>query len=312
MMREQFLWAEKYRPKTIAECILPIDLRQTFEQMIAQKDIPNLLLVGPAGPGKTTVARCMLEQLGCNYLFIPASMRGNIDTLRNEIANFASSVSFNGKRKYVILDEADYLTHTTQPALRNFMEEFARNCGFVLTANFLNKIIPPLQSRCSTIEFVFRNEDKPTLAMAFYKRLMEILNAENVQADKKTVVAVVQKFFPDFRRILNECQRYSAGGKLDSGILTDFKKVSVAELLGFMKGKDFTNVRKWVGENLNNDSQSIFREFYESSKDLFASPFIPELVLILAKYQYQSSFVVDQEINLAACLVEVMMGAIWK
>ena len=260
-MREEFLWVEKYRPKTIEETILPIELKAVFQQFVDQQNIPNLILSGSAGVGKTTVARAMLEQLGCDYIVINGSMNGNIDTLRNEILNFASSVSLSGGRKYVILDEADYLNaNSTQPALRNFMEEFSRNCGFILTCNFKNRIIEPLHSRCSVIDFKIGKKEMAKLAMQFMKRVSNILNSENIEFDKAVVAEVIQKHFPDWRRVLNELQRYSATGKIDSGILANLQQVSIKELVSMLKEKNFSGLRKWVGENLDNDQNSIFRQ----------------------------------------------------
>ena len=265
MMNDHFLWVEKYRPKTIQDTVLSADLKQTFQQFVDDKVVPNLLLTGRAGTGKTTVARAMLEELGCDYIIINGSMNGNIDTLRNDISNFASSVSLSGGRKYVILDEADYLNpNSTQPALRNFMEEFSKNCGFILTCNFRNRIIEPLHSRCSVIEFKIPNKDKPKLAANFFKRVLSILEQENVEAEPKAVAAILERHFPDFRRTLNELQRYGATGKIDSGILVNVQETSLKELISFMKTKDFTNVRKWVGENLDTDPVVLFRKFYDS------------------------------------------------
>jgi replication factor C small subunit len=312
-MREDFLWVEKYRPHTIADTILPPNLQATFQQFVDDKNIPNLLLTGRAGVGKTTVARAMLDQLGADYIVINGSMHGNIDTLRTDILNFASTVSFTGGRKYVILDEADYLNpNSTQPALRNFMEEYSRNCGFILTCNFKNKLIDPLISRCSVIEFSIPKEDKPKLAMRFYKRVIEILKKENVEAEPKAVAGVIEKHFPDWRRVLNELQRYSATGKIDVGILTNLQEDSFKQLIGFLKNKEFSNVRKWVGENSDVDTTTFFRKFYDQASDLMDSPSIAQLVLILAKYQYQSAFVADHEINIAACMTEVMVECTFK
>jgi len=312
-MREDFLWVEKYRPHTIADTVLPPNLQATFQQFVNDQSIPNLLLTGRAGVGKTTVARAMLDQLGADYIVINGSMHGNIDTLRTDILNFASTVSFTGGRKYVILDEADYLNpNSTQPALRNFMEEYSRNCGFILTCNFKNKLIDPLISRCSVIEFSIPKEDKPKLAMRFYKRVIEILKKENVEAEPKAVAGVIEKHFPDWRRVLNELQRYSATGKIDVGILTNLQEDSFKQLVGFLKNKEFSNVRKWVGENSDVDTTTFFRKFYDQASDLMDSPSIAQLVLILAKYQYQSAFVADHEINIAACMTEVMVECTFK
>lgn len=308
-MIEEFLWVERYRPKTIEETILPVELKSVFQQFVDQKNIPNLILSGSAGVGKTTVARAMLEELGCDYIIINGSMNGNIDTLRNEILNFASSVSLSGGRKYVILDEADYLNaNSTQPALRNFMEEFSRNCGFILTCNFKNRIIEPLHSRCSVVDFKISKNDMAKLAVQFLKRVENILTTEKVDHDKAAVAQVIQKHFPDWRRVLNELQRYSATGKIDSGILTNIKEVSLKELVKMLKVKDFSGIRQWVGENLDNDQDVVFRNLYDTcSEFLKDKQNEAQLVLILAKYQYQSAFVADQEINLMACLTEMMI-----
>lgn len=313
MNNNQFLWVEKYRPKTISDTILPSELKQTFQQFVDDDLIPNLLLSGKAGTGKTTVARAMLEELGCDYIIINGSMNGNIDTLRNDISNFASSVSLSGGRKYVILDEADYLNaNSTQPALRNFMEEFSNNCGFILTCNFKNRIIEPLHSRCSVIEFLIPNKEKPKLAAQFFKRILDILKNENVEADQKVVAAVVEKHFPDFRRTLNELQRYGATGSIDAGMLVNVQETSLKELIGFLKTKDFTHMRKWVGENLDVDPVVLFRKFYDTSHDFFKPTAIPQLVLLIAEYQYKQAFVADSEINMVAFLTEVMVECEFK
>jgi len=306
--REDFLWVEKYRPKKVEEVVLPSTLKSTFQTFVDQGNIPNLILSGSAGVGKTTVARAMLEELGCDYIVINGSMNGNIDTLRNEILNFASSVSFSGGRKYVILDEADYLNaNSTQPALRNFMEEFSRNCGFILTCNFKNRIIEPLHSRCSVVDFKITKSDTAKLATQFFKRVTGILDSEGVKHEPKVVAEVINKHFPDWRRILNELQRYSATGAIDTGILTNLQEVSLSELVGLMKAKNFTAIRKWVGANLDNDQNQIFRTIYDSSESFMTPQGVAQLVLILGKYQYQAAFVADHEINLMACLTEIMM-----
>jgi len=313
MNNDQFLWVEKYRPKTIADTILPEGLKKTFQQFVDQKNVPNLLLTGSAGVGKTTVARAMLEELEADYIVINGSMNGNIDTLRTTIQNFASSVSFSGGRKYVILDEADYLNaNSTQPALRNFMEEYSRNCGFILTCNFKNRIIEPLHSRCSVVEFKLAKKDLPELAMQFMKRVRMILTTENVEFDKEAVAAVIMKHFPDARRILNELQRYSATGKIDSGILVNLSEESFKKLLGYMREKNFNSVRKWVGENSDMDTTELFRKFYDQASEVMPPNSIPQLVLHLANYQYKSAFVADHEINLVACLTEILADCEFK
>jgi len=312
-MREDFLWVERYRPQTIDDTILPANLKATFQQFVDQKNIPNLILAGKAGVGKTTVARAMLEQLECDYIVINGSMNGNIDTLRNEIMQFASSVSFTGGRKYVILDEADYLNaNSTQPALRNFMEEFSKNCGFILTCNFKNRIIEPLHSRCSVIDFDISNEEKQKLAKQFMKRVGTILDKEGVQYEMSVVAEVIMKHFPDWRRVLNELQRYSATGKIDSGILSNMKEVNINNLLGFMKSKDYTSVRKWVGQNSDMDHNTLFRTLYDKLSPELQPGSVPALVVNIADYQYKSAFVVDQEINTAALLAEIMVGCSFK
>lgn len=313
MIREEFLWVEKYRPRVLNDAILPSELKTTFLEFVSKGNIPNLLLTGGPGVGKTTVARAMLDELQCDYIIINGSMNGNIDTLRNEILQFASSVSFTGGRKYVILDEADYLNpNSTQPALRNFMEEFSSNCGFILTCNFKNRIIQPLQSRCSVVDFTIKNSDKPVLAGLFFNRICTILDMESVKYDKKVVAAFITKHFPDWRRVINELQRYSATGTIDSGILANIEEVTVKELIEHMKNKNFTNVRKWVAQNIDNDVSSVFRKFYDQASDLFTSASVPQLILTLADYQYKSAFVVDQEINLSACLAEIMVNCEFK
>lgn len=313
-MRDEFLWVEKYRPKKVADTILPADLKQTFQQFVDNKNVPNLLLTGTAGVGKTTIAKAMLEELGADYIVINGSDEGRlIDTLRTKIKNFASSMSLAGGRKYVILDEADYLNaETVQPALRNFMEEYSANCGFILTCNFVNKIIAPLHSRCSVVEFKMPNKIKPKLAGEFFKRVQGILKHENVEYEDKVVAEVVMKHFPDNRRVLNELQRYSATGKIDSGILANSSDANFKTLMDALKNKEFTAVRKWVGQNIDGETAPFFRKLYESLHELVTPSSVPQIVVTLADYQYKSAFAADQEINTMACLTEIMVDAEFK
>jgi len=310
-MSKDYLFVEKYRPRKVADCILPDKLKSTFQKFVDDKQIPNLLLSGSSGTGKTTVARAMLEEIGCDYIVINGSLNGGIDTLRNDIMNFASSVSLTGGRKYVILDEADYLTNSTQPALRNFMEEFSKNCGFILTCNYKDKIIQPLHSRCSVIDFKITKTDKDVLAKQFFKRVMEILQKEKIESEKNAVAGVIVKFFPDWRRVLNEIQTYSATGKIDSGILANLQDVSLGQLVGFLKAKNFTSMRKWVGES-DFDAVSLFRAFYDKAENYLTKESIPPLVLLISKYQYQHSFVANPDINITAFLTEVMIECSFK
>jgi len=307
-MLDEFLWVERYRPKTIDECILPEGLKETFRSFVAQNDIPNLILSGSAGVGKTTVARAMLDQIDADYIVINGSMNGNIDTLRTEILNFASAVSFTGRRKYVILDEADYLNaNSTQPALRNFMEEFSRNCGFILTCNFKNRIIEPLHSRCSVIEFKITKDDLPKLASQFMKRIINVLNSERISFDKSVVAELISKHVPDWRRVINELQRYSVNGSVDTGIFVNLDKSNFKNLIDHLKNKNFAEMRKWVAENSDTDTTTIFRKLYDMANDVVKSNSIPELVLILAEYQYKAAFVADAEINLVAAFTRIMI-----
>jgi DNA polymerase III delta prime subunit len=303
---EHYLFVEKYRPKTVEDTILPERIKSGFREFVSKKNIPNLILSGGPGVGKTTIARAMLEELGCDYMIINGSLDGNIDTLRTQIKDFASSMSIVGGRKYVILDEADYLTSATQPALRNFMEEFSANCGFILTCNFKHKIIEPLHSRCSTVEFVFTKQERLDLAAQYYKRIRAILETEKIVFDKAAVAEVVKKYFPDFRKTLNELQKYSVSGKIDSGILTDFETVQLKQLVSMMKEKNFTGIRKWSVE-AEYDDTTLYRKLYDASANYFTANSIPTLVLILSKYMYQSAFAADKEINTMACLAEIMI-----
>lgn len=312
-MIEEFLWVEKYRPKTVEEAILPDSLKKTFQQFVDQKNIPNLILSGPAGVGKTTVAKAMLEQLECDYIVINGSMDRNIDTLRTTIQTFASSMSLIGGRKYVILDEADYLnSNSTQPALRNFMEEYSSNCGFILTCNFPNRIIPPLHSRCSLVDFKLTKKEFKDIAAQFYKRAIHILKAEGIPFDKVVVGEFIKKYYPDWRRILNELQRYSATGQIDAGILSSLQEVSIKQLITDMKEKNLTEVRKWAAENSGNDQSMIFRKLYDSSSEYFTPAGIAQMITIIGKYQYYAAFVADPEINLASCLTEIMIECDFK
>lgn len=313
MDRNDFLWVEKYRPHKISDTVLPHSLQAVFQQFVDDENVPHLLLSGRAGIGKTTVAKAMLDEIGADYIVINGSLSGNIDTLRNDIMQFASAVSLNGGRKYVILDEADYLNpNSTQPALRNFMEEYAKNCGFILTCNFKNKIMDPLQSRCTCVEFSVPKTEKPKLAAKFYRRVVDILTAEGVEFDSKVVASVVEKHFPDFRRTLNELQRYSASGKIDSGMLVNLQESNLKELIDFLKAKDFTSVRKWVAENTDTDPIVLFRKIYDHSVDYLKPSSIPQMVLIIAEYQYKQAFVADQEVNTVAALTEMMVECEFK
>ncbi len=304
---ETFLWVEKYRPNAIRDCILPDDLKKTFTEFVNDKHIPNLILSGGPGVGKTTVAKAMLEEIGATYMMINGSEESGIDILRTKIKNFASTVSLEGGRKYIILDEADYLNaQSTQPALRGFMEEFHKNCGFILTCNYKNRLIPPLHSRCSIVDFIIPKEQKPKLAQDFFIRVQNILNKEKVEFDPKAVAELLNKFFPDWRRVLNELQRYSASGIIDAGILVNISDSNINELMHSLREKEFTNVRKWIVQNLDNDPVRIFRRVYDSLYDFLDGSTIPHAVVILADYSYKSAFVADQEINLLACMTELM------
>jgi DNA polymerase III delta prime subunit len=306
-MLEEVLWVERYRPRTIADCILPQDIKKTFQAFVDSGTIPNLLLTGTQGTGKTTVARAMCEQLGCDYIVINGSMNGGIDTLRNEIQQFASTVSFSGGRKMVILDEADYLNaQSTQPALRNFMEEFSKNCGFILTCNFKSRIIEPLHSRCSIVEFKIPPKEKPVLANQFYKRVLDILGKEQIEYNKNVVGELIARHFPDWRRVLNELQRYSVGGVIDSGILVNLSDEHFTQLITILKDRRFNDMRKWVAESNDTEPAVLFRKIYDALNVIAKPASIPQAILILADYQYKAAFVADQEINLVACLSQLM------
>lgn len=308
---DQFLWVEKYRPRKLDECILPAEQKKVFDEMLSKGEIQNMLLCGGAGMGKTTIARALCEELGTDYIIINGSEESGIDVLRSKIKQFASTVSFSGKTKVVILDEADYLNpNSTQPALRAFIEEFSANCRFIFTCNFKNRIIQPLHSRCAVIEFKIAKADKPKIAASFFQRVIEILKHEQVEADPKVVAKVIEKHFPDYRRILNELQRYSSSGKIDEGILVNMGEVNMKELTLALKEKDWKRMRSWVVNNIDNDPQTLFRKFYDTLADDVVQ--VPQLVLLLADYQYKSAFCADQEINLVACLTEIMASVQFK
>jgi DNA polymerase III delta prime subunit len=311
---EQFLWVERYRPQKIDDCILPESLKKTFKDYIAQGELPHFLLCGTAGVGKTTVAKALCNEIGAEYVILNGSdTGGHIDTLRTTIKGFATSVSLTDAKKVIILDEADYLqANSTQPALRNYMEEFSANCRFIFTANYKNRIIEPIHSRCAVIEFKIDNKEKQEIAAAFFKRAVTILRQEDIEFDPKVVAELVTKHFPDYRRILNELQRYSVSGKIDSGILVNMSQESFTDLVNLMKDKNFTEVRKWVTKNSDSDTTSLFRELYDTATQHIDSNSIPQLVLILADYQYKAAFVADHELNIMAALTELMGNCKFK
>ena len=309
-MREEFLWVEKYRPRYIDDCILPQETKKIFLDFVNNKEIPNLLLCGTSGVGKTTVAKALCNELGADFVLINGSEERNIDTLRVKIKQFASTVSLtvDGGPKIVILDEADYLNpQSTQPALRGFIEEYSKNCRFIFTCNYKNRIIQPLHSRCSVIDFTIQAGQKPQIAAGIFQRILQILTDEKVEYNEKVVVEVVNKFFPDFRRMLNEIQKYSASGRIDSGILANLDDESLKELLNFIKEKEFSKMRKWVALNIHNDPQTIYRKIYDSFFTKFENTSVPQAIIILSDYTYKSAFVADQEVNMVACLTELMM-----
>ena len=306
-MSDEFLFVEKYRPKTVAECNLPATLKAELQGMVDKGELPNLLFAGPAGCGKTTAALAMCNEVGADVLFINASLESGIDVLRSKIAQFASTVSLTDSKKVVILDEADYANpQSFQPALRGFIEEFSNNCRFILPCNFKHRIIEPLHSRCSVIDFKIQGKDKVEVAGQFFKRVIRILKDEGIEYDQKVVAELVQKHFPDFRRTLNELQRYSVSGRIDSGILVNVSAESYKQLYKLLKEKNFSEVRKWVAINSDGDSARVFRELYDASSTIMEPSSVPQLVLILADYQYKSAFVADQEVNLMACVTEIM------
>ena len=314
-MHDEFLWVEKYRPKTIEECILPENIKKTFKDFLIKGEVPNLLLAGPAGCGKTTVAKALCAELGVDVYVINGSDEGRfLDTVRNNAKNFASTVSLtsDSKHKVIIIDEADNTTPDVQLLLRASIEEFSGNCRFIFTCNYKNKIIEPLHSRCAVVEFGIKGRHKQEIAAAFFGRLIHILDQERIDADKKVLAELINKHFPDWRRVLNECQRYSVGGKIDSGILAHFSDVRVNDLVNNLKQKDYAEVRKWCVNNLDNDPAVLMRRIYDSLYESLIPATIPAAVLILAKYQYQIAFVADQEINLLACLTEIMVECKFK
>jgi DNA polymerase III delta prime subunit len=315
MMASDFLWVERYRPQVIDDCILPDTTKKTFKEFVEKGEIPNLLLAGPPGIGKTTIAKALCNELGADYYVINGSDEGRfLDTVRNQAKNFASTVSLTGssKHKVIIIDEADNTGNDVQLLLRANIEAFYSNCRFIFTCNYKNKIIEPLHSRCAVIDFAIRGKQRAQLASNFFQRLQTILDAEKIEYDEKVVAELVSKHFPDFRRVLNECQRYSTGGKIDTGILASFSDITVNELVKHLKEKNFSEVRKWVVSNLDNDSSVILRRVYDTLYSVLLPQSIPAAVLVIAKYQYQIAFVADQEINLLAALTEIMCECEFK
>ena len=306
-MMEHLLLTEKYRPKTIAECILPERLKTPFQEYVNQNNIPNLLLSGGAGVGKTTVAKAMCEEIGCDYMIINGSDENGVDVVRYKITNYASSMSLSGGRKVIIIDEADYLSPNAQAAFRNAIEEFASNCSFIFTCNYKNKLIDPLHSRCAVVDFTLKNNEKTQMAGQFFKRIQSILQSEEIEYDDKVIVELIKKHFPDFRRIINEIQRYSQFGKIDGGILSHIVEVSLGDIIKYIKDKDFGAIRKWVASN-DIDATTFFRKLYDNLYDVLKPQSIPQAVIILADYQYKQAFVADTEINTLACLTEIMVS----
>ncbi len=304
---EHLLWTEKYRPKTIEDCILPERLKKPFQEYVNQQNIPNLLLSGGAGVGKTTVAKALCNEIGCDYMVINGSDESGIDVFRTKIKNYASSMSLSGGRKVIIIDEADYLNpNSTQPALRNAIEEFASNCSFIFTCNYKNRIIEPLHSRCAVVEFNLKNGEKAKMASLFFHRIQSILQNEKIEYDDKVLAELIKKHFPDFRRIINELQRYSQFGKIDTGILSQIGDVTLTEIVGYLKSKDFSGVRKWVASH-DVDPATMYRKIYDSLSEILKPQSVPQAVVILADYQYKAAFVADQEINTLAMLTELMV-----
>ena len=310
---EEFLWVEKYRPRKVEECVLSLDLKKIFQNVLDKGELQNMMFTGTAGTGKTTVARALCNELNLDYIIINGSEESGIDTLRNKIKQFASSVSLSGGLKVVILDEADYLNpQSTQPALRGFIEEFSANCRFILTCNFKNRIIEPLHSRTSVIEFAMPKKEKEALAGQFMQRVESILAVESINSEPAVLAELIIKYFPDFRRTLNELQRYSNFGKIDSGILVNTSDVAIADLMEHLKLKNFKLMRQWVADNIDVEPASMFRKVYDNMNEYVEPQSIPQLVLILADYQYKNSFVADHELNMVACLTEVMAGVKFK
>lgn len=306
--RDEYLFVEKYRPQTVNDCILPDRLKAVFQEYVNTKNVPNLMLTGTAGVGKTTVAVAMCQEIGLDYLFINSSEERGIDTLRTKIKGYASTISFSGTRKVIILDEADYITPEAQAGLRGAIEEFSSNCTFIFTCNFKSRLIDALHSRCSVIDFSLQNSEKPKMAALFFKRLCEILKNENIEFDKNVIVKIVEKYFPDYRRTLNELQRYSSRGIIDAGILAQIVDVkNISDLIKHLKEKNFTEMRKWVVVNSDIDPARVYRKIYDGLYEYLKPESVPQAVVILAKYQYQSAFVPDQEINLVACLTEILV-----
>ena len=308
---EHLLWTEKYRPKTIEDCILPERLKKPFQEYVTQKNIPNLLLTGGAGVGKTTVAKAMCNEIGCDFMIINGSDENGIDMVRNKITNYASSMSFSGGRKVIIIDEADYLSANAQAAFRNAIEEFAGNCSFIFTCNFKNKIIEPLHSRCAVIEFTLKASEKSSMAGQFFKTIQTILSEEQIAYETPVVAELIKKHFPDFRRVINELQRFSNFGKIDTGILSQIVDVSLNDIIKFIKDKDFGAIRKWVASN-DIDPAALYRKLYDNLYEVLKPQSIPQAVIIIADYQYKQAFVADQEINLVACLTELMVSLEFK
>jgi DNA polymerase III delta prime subunit len=310
---EQFLWVEKYRPRTIGECILPDRLKKLFQQYVDSKEIPSLLLSGSPGVGKTTVAKALCNEVGCDFLFINGSDESGIDTFRTKIKQYAGTLSLEGGRKVIIIDEGDYLNpNSTQPALRSAIEEYATNCTFIFTCNYKSRLLPALHSRCASIDFTLQPEEKKEMAMGLFTRLKEILTRENVPFDGKVVAKLVEKHFPDFRKVINELQRYAKGnGAIDSGILQNIKEINVTDLIAAMKEKNFANVRKWANQN-SQDTSMIFSKLYASLYEELKPEYIPIAIIKTAEYQYKAAFVADQELNLTACLAEILLECEFK